>query len=89
MGTLVSVLAITAFTQSIILVLVSATATGIFGLIICLIQTHSEARLHERLDHLESRATEVVEKTEQVQTTTDQVSAKADEIAQAVTPTDK
>lgn len=53
MATLVTVLAITSFAQSIILVLVSATATGLFGILIVIIQVHSERSIHNRIDRLE------------------------------------
>jgi len=53
MATVVSLLAATAFWQSLVLVIVSATATGIFGILIVIIQTHSEKAIHARLDQLE------------------------------------
>jgi hypothetical protein len=56
MGALVSLLGATTFADSIVLVLVSATATGVFGIIIVLIQTHSDAAVHRRLDELQARA---------------------------------
>jgi hypothetical protein len=71
-GVLVEVLALTSFTRSIILVLVSAAATGIFGIIIVVVQTHAEANLHRRIDALEGKADTVIE--------------KADVIESAVTP---
>jgi hypothetical protein len=85
MGTLVSLLAVTAFTQSIILVLVSATATGIFGLLIVLVQTHSEARLHQRINDLETqvdtKASEITEKQDEAaQIAADKVTEKVAEI---------
>jgi hypothetical protein len=76
MGAAVSLLAVTSFEKSVALVLISASATGIFGIIIVLIQTHSEARLHDRIDHLESRADQIVEKSDIVKEQT-QVIAEA------------
>lgn len=58
MASVVTLLASTTFGQSLILVLVSATATGIFGVLIVLIQVRSERNLHARLDTLERRAAE-------------------------------
>lgn len=68
MGTLVSVLAVTSFTQSIILVLVSACATGVFGLIIVLIQTHAEKEMHRRLDGLERKTKSIDRKADTITT---------------------
>lgn len=79
MGILVSLLAVTSFEKSVALVLVSASATGIFGIIIVLIQTHSEARLHKRIDLLEGKA----DKIDSATTTTLE---KTETIEQAVTP---
>jgi ABC-type bacteriocin/lantibiotic exporter with double-glycine peptidase domain len=62
MGTLVTIIAATSFYQSVILVLVSATATGIFGILIVIIQTHSERAIHARIDALDSKADTAVEK---------------------------
>lgn len=58
MASIVEILGVSSFGKSIILVLVSATATGIFGLLIVLIQTHAEKGLHERMDKIEDRVTE-------------------------------
>jgi low affinity Fe/Cu permease len=74
MGVLVSIVAAsTTFTESIVLVLVSALATGAFGIIIVLVQTHAERAMHKRLDNLEAkadtaadRATVAAEKTEKI-----------------------
>jgi divalent metal cation (Fe/Co/Zn/Cd) transporter len=82
MGVLVSVLAVTSFEKSIILVLVSACATGIFGIIIVLIQTHAEAGLHQRIDSLEG-------KTDALDTKADVITEKATNIESAVTPEGK
>lgn len=71
-GTLVSLLAVSAFGKSIILVLVSATATGVFGILIVLIQTHFEARIHERLNAVES----------QIETKSNEIQVKQDEAAE-------
>lgn len=76
MGTLVSLLAVSAFGKSLILVVVSATATGIFGILIVLIQTHSEARIHERLNAVEDQ---INTKSEEIQTKQDEAATKAAE----------
>lgn len=55
MGIIVEVLALTSFQRSIILVLVSATATGIFGILIVLIQVHSEKQIHDRIDQVQEQ----------------------------------
>lgn len=86
MGTLVSILAVTSFVQSVVLVLVSATATGIFGLIIVLIQVHSERALHERMDRVE---TQINTKSDEIQVKQDTVIQKTDEIATQVAPEEK
>jgi hypothetical protein len=84
MGLLVSLLAVTAFDRSIILVLVSATATGIFGILIVLIQTHSEARLHMRIDALE---TQVDVKAHEIQEKQDEAANLAvEKVAEIVSP---
>lgn len=83
MGTLVSLLAVSAFGKSIILVLVSATATGIFGILIVLIQTHSEARIHERLTAVESQ---IETKSNEIQEKQDQAAdIAADKVVEKVT----
>lgn len=65
MGILVSqVVAEANFAQSLILVVVSATATGIFGVVIVLVQAHSEREMHARIDQLEGKADKVVETTQ-------------------------
>jgi hypothetical protein len=74
MATVVELLAIGGFGRSIILVLVSATATGIFGLIIVLVQTHAEAGLHQRLDSLERQ---VDQKASEINVTTETAAAQA------------
>lgn len=76
MGILVSLLGATTFVQSILLVLVSATATGIFGILIVVIQVHSERSLHYRMDHLEERATEIVTKSDIVKEQTQVIAEK-------------
>lgn len=77
MATAVSVLVASAtFAESLILVIVSATATGIFGLLIVFVQVHSERNLHERIDRLEETAGHAV-------ATTDSIAETAGAIAQA------
>lgn len=66
MGSLISILAIADFTESLILVIVSATVTGIFGLLICLIQVRAEKGIHTRMDFLEKKATEVDQTTKDI-----------------------
>lgn len=61
MGIMVSLLAVTSFEKSIVLVVVSATATGIFGILIVLIQIHSERAIHRRIDSLEIKTEEAKE----------------------------
>lgn len=70
MSALVTLLAATAFWQSLVLVIVSAVATGIFALLVVLIQTHSERELHGRIDRLEQRTVTKVEKKIDEQTKT-------------------
>lgn len=79
MGTLVSVLAVAPFVESLVLVLVSAAATGVFAVLVVLIQVHSERNLHERLDWLEGAADRLEQKADEVKATTETV-------AEAVTP---
>lgn len=55
MASIVTLVAATTFAQSIVLVLISAAATGVFGIAIVLIQVHSERTIHRRLDILEER----------------------------------
>jgi hypothetical protein len=74
MGVLVSILASSApFAEAVVLVLISAAATGVFGIVIVLVQTHAEAAMHRRLDKLEEQAgtaaqaaTVAAEKTQQI-----------------------
>lgn len=86
MGSLVTLLATTSFVQSIILVLVSATATGIFGLLIVLIQVHSERNIHDRLDKVENR---VDEKAGEIKAQAQDIADKTDQIATVVSPEGK
>lgn len=90
MGTLVSVLAVTSFGKSLILVLVSATATGIFGILIVLIQVHSERAIHKRMDKLEeSTQTAVTQAKDEVTSKTDEaVATVTQQITEAVTSTE-
>lgn len=77
MGVLVSLLAVAPFVESIVLVLVSACATGIFGLIIVLVQVRAERELHGRMDRLE-------EKADTAAIAADTAATTADTIAKAV-----
>lgn len=79
MGTLVSLLAVAGFEASLILVLVSACATGVFGILIVLIQTHSEKGLHERMERLEQTGS-------RIEAQAGEATAVAQTIADAVTP---
>jgi hypothetical protein len=79
MGTLVTILGATSFGQSVLLVLVSATATGIFGILIVLIQVHSEKALHERINDLENKANEAVAKTQEIKVQTQAIAEKLPE----------
>lgn len=92
MSTLVTVLAATTFGQSIILVLVSATATGIFGLIIVLIQVKSEQHLHDRVNQMEKqinvKANQITAKTEEAVQATKEVKEQTQVIADVVTPSE-
>lgn len=86
MATLVTVIAATTFIQSIILVLVSATATGIFGLVIVLIQVHSERGLHERINKME---TQIDTKSDEIKTQASDIAEKTQQIAEVVTPNEE
>ncbi len=83
MGVLVSILAVTSFTKSIVLVLVSALATGVFGVMIVLKKAHAERSLHVRLDRLEDKATEAAQAStvaaEKTQVSVDAVTPPSDE----------
>lgn len=63
MGILVSLLAFSSFEKSVILVLVSATATGIFGIIIVIVQSHFAREIHDRIDAMEDRTKQTVVET--------------------------
>lgn len=76
MAGIVTLLGVTPFEQSLILILVSASATGVFGLIIVLIQVHSEKALHERMDTLEGKADNVVTTTDKIATAVSAEDAK-------------
>ena len=54
MVAVVTTIGATTFGESLVLVIVSACATGAFALLVVLIQTHSEQRIHERIDKLEA-----------------------------------
>lgn len=88
MATLVTILAVTSFVQSVILVLVSATATGIFGILIVIIQIHSERGLHERMDKLEETTQVAVTQAKEEVTSTvqEQVTQAKDEVITKATP---
>lgn len=58
--TVIMILGATTFTQSVILVVISATTTGIFGLLIVLIQTRADRETHRKLDHVESTTQESI-----------------------------
>lgn len=90
MGILVALLATTTFERSIVLVLVSATATGFFGILIVLIQVHSERNIHRRIDALETTTTDVVTQAkDEVTTKTDEaVTQVSQQISEAVSPSE-
>jgi Flp pilus assembly protein protease CpaA len=88
---LVTVLGATTFLQSIILVLVSAAATGVFALLVVLIQTHSERAMHERIDKLESRAGEaqsIAEGTQAIAVGTQEIAAGIAAVVDTLPTTD-
>lgn len=74
MASIVTLLAATSFVQSIILVLVSATATGIFGIIIVLIQMKADAGIHARINEIQ----------DQIDTKSDEIKQQAESIAETV-----
>lgn len=93
MGTLVTILAATSFAQSIILVLVSATATGIFGMVIVLIQARSERGIHDRISDVENQ---IANQGNAIQTQNTELKRRASDLAEstkqikeAVTPTEE
>lgn len=86
MGVLVTVLAAAGFVQSLILVLVSATATGVFGIVIVVIQTHSERNLHHRMDVLEDKANAIEGKADTIAAKAESIETKTDSIETKVTP---
>lgn len=47
------------FLHALILVVVSAVVTGIFGIVIAMIQAKADERQHRRLDYVESRLEDV------------------------------
>ncbi len=63
MASVVTIVGATTFGESLILVLVSASATGVFALLVVLIQVRAERSLHARIDALEEKGTEIVERT--------------------------
>lgn len=48
-----------AFIKALLLVVASATITGVFGVIVARIQAKADERLHTRLDYLEQRANDI------------------------------
>lgn len=84
MGVLVTVLAVEPFLESLALVLVSACATGIFGLVIVLVQVHAERELHGRMDRLEERGQRIESKADTAAIAADTAAATAGTIAKAV-----
>lgn len=64
MSAVVTVLGATTFLQSLALVLVSATATGVFGAVIVIVQARAERALHDRMDTLGAKAADVARKAE-------------------------
>ena len=79
MGLFVSLLAIAPFFESLILVLVSACATGVFGLLIVLVQSHQDRAIHERMERLEGSAS-------RIEAQAGEATAVAQTIAEAVKP---
>lgn len=55
MAGIVTLLAATSFAQSVILVLISATATGIFGIVIVIIQMKSDKGIHDRINEIQTQ----------------------------------
>lgn len=51
-----------AFVKAAILVVLSAVVTGVFGLVVALIQDRADRRVHARLDALEAKATDTQRK---------------------------
>lgn len=72
MTAVVTILGATTFLESLALILTSATATGIFGLLIVIVQVRGERALHQRMDTIEKKA--------------DNVQVTADNIAHEVVP---
>lgn len=54
------------FERALILVLVSATITGAFGVVVALIQSKENSRLNDRLDRLEHTGQQIVQKSEDI-----------------------
>jgi hypothetical protein len=84
MSAVVTVLAATSFQQSLILVIVSATATGVFALLAVIIQTHSAQGMYERLERLERRAGEAKVIAQETHAITADTQVVAAGIAEAV-----
>jgi hypothetical protein len=47
------------FARALILVLVSAVITGLFGVIVAMIQSQADRRVHDRLDNLEASSKDI------------------------------
>lgn len=81
MSALVTLLAATAFWQSVVLVAVSAAITGVFAVLVVVVQVHAEKALHSRLDRLEDRTRTTVERRLEEQTKTIVESVAAEKTA--------
>ena len=74
MGAAVTVLAsVVPFWESVLLVLISATATGLFGILIVYVQARSEAQIHYRLEKLEEKGTSIENKADRIVEKTDTI----------------
>lgn len=78
MAAILTLLADAAFWQSIVIALVSATATGVFAVLVVVIQIHSERTLHDRIDRLERQTKTAVQTKldEQTRTIVETVAAE-------------
>lgn len=70
MAGVVTLLAATTFWESVVLVLISAIATGCFAIVVVMVQARSERSLHDRLDRLERQTTVSVARKLEEQTKT-------------------
>jgi len=68
MSLMVTLLAATAFWQSLVLVVVSAAVTGIFAVLVVVVQANAERSLRARLDRLEHRTVATVQQSLEQQT---------------------